>query len=193
MKNLFSIVTIAISYLLIVFILRLLIPEKQDILFNISFTVFSYFTLVWILNKVLFTKIHAILTEREKRINKAITEAEQREKEASALKEKLLQEQKNCQLKVQQMTEEAARHCERMREEMLREVKEEIQQLRLAAREDIERERKLAWEQFRQKILSLAMLLAQRALRENLTDEDHQRYNETLLDLLEQQNIGDKI
>ncbi|MGE5557167.1 MAG: F0F1 ATP synthase subunit B [Bacillota bacterium] len=185
-------VSVVLGYILAVFGLRLLF-RRQTALFTFAFILLSYFILVWLLYHVLYKKIQLILKEREKRIQGTIAEARKKEKDAEDLKEKLQEEQKAFHAKIKEMNEEAQRQCDRMREEQIRQAKEEIQEMRLAAKADIEREKRLAWEEYRQKILSLATLLAQRALRENLTDEDHDRINKTLLDLLEQQKVGDKL
>lgn len=145
--------------------------------------------LVFILGRFAWKPMLEGLRRREENIKAAVEEAQRARDEAQQLRGQLQQEMARSEAKVQQMIEEGRRNAQRTADELVARAKAEAQ----AERERLHREIGTARDQALQEIWNQAAQLASavstKAIRRELTPEDHRRLvDEALAELRQVRN-----
>jgi F-type H+-transporting ATPase subunit b len=131
--------------------------------------------LYWILRKAAWGPMLEGLQRREESIHGALTEAQKAREEAKALRDQLQKELDTNAAKVAAMLDEARRDGQRLKDELLTEGRTEVGK----ERDRLLREMAMARDQAIQDLVNqtaqLATLVSAKAIRRQLTPDDHRR------------------
>lgn len=124
------------------------------------------------------------LNKREENIRGALEQAERTRKDAMELQSQLDAKMKAAGSEIAKMMDEGRRDAQALKEQMVAEAKAEIQHERDRLHREIETAKDQALQDIWQQSVALATTLSSKAIRRNLTAEDHQRLlDETIADL----------
>ena len=124
------------------------------------------------------------LNKREENIRGALEQAERTRKEAMELQSQLDAKMKAAGGEIAKMMEEGRRDAQALKEQMVAEAKAEIQHERDRLHREIETAKDQALQEIWQQSVMLATTMSSKAIRRNLTAEDHQRLlDETIAEL----------
>lgn len=138
----------------------------------VFWTTLSFLILLLLLRKFAWKPILGAVNEREKSIEEALTEAHKAREEMANLKadnERILKEAR---AERDQMLKEAREIRDNMIEESKGRAKEEAEKIVSAARETIDNEKKAALHELRNTVGTLAIEVAEKVLRSELTNTD---------------------
>ncbi|MCS6976959.1 MAG: F0F1 ATP synthase subunit B [Gemmatales bacterium] len=162
--------------------------------FNLDLGVWTlvvFLLLLVILKQLAWKPMLEGLKKREDSIRSALEEAQKAREEAEQLRLKLQKEMDHAAETVRAILEEARRDAQHTSEQMLAKAREEIN----LERERLQRELTIAKDQALQELWNqaadLATLISAKAIRRNLTPEDHRRLmDEALADLRQVSRFG---
>lgn len=136
-------------------------------------TLVVFLLLLFILTKYAWKPMLAGLAQRERDIASAVEAAQKAKEEAAELHRQLAAERQKGHDQVRQMIEEARKAADQLKEQ----AKVEIAATSQAERERLQREIEIARHQLYQegfsRLAELASLISSRAIRRNLTPDDH--------------------
>lgn len=168
--------------------------EESLLSFNLDLGVWTlvvFLLLLFILKRFAWKPMLEGLKKREETIRSALEEAQKAREEAEQLRVRLQREMDHAAEKVREILEEARRDAQHTSEQILAKARAEIEQ----DRERLQRELAIAKDQALQEIWNqaadLAILISAKAIRRNLTPEDHRRLmDEALADLRQVSRVG---
>ncbi len=168
--------------------------EEGLLSFNLDLGVWTlvvFLLLLFILKRFAWKPMLEGLKKREETIRSALEEAQKAREEAEQLRVRLQKEMDHAAEKVREILEEARRDAQHTSEQILAKARAEIEQ----DRERLQRELAIAKDQALQEIWNqaadLAILISAKAIRRNLTPEDHRRLmDEALADLRQVSRVG---
>ncbi len=131
--------------------------------------------LLYVLKKYAWGPILEGLQKREHHIESAIREAEQARTEAQRLREQFQAEVNKAQGTVRDILDEGRRSAQRQSDEMVNKARGEIQAERDRLRREIEMARDQALQELWSQTAQLATLVSAKAIRRDLSPEDHRR------------------
>jgi len=138
-------------------------------------TVVVFVLLLFVLKKLAWTPWLEGIHRRESNIKEALSEAQNARNQAQLMRAELQKEMNSAAEKVRQIMDEARRDAQRAKDEMIVHARAEIQ----GERERLQREIAMARDQALQELWSqtaqLATLISSRAIRRQLTVDDHRR------------------
>jgi F-type H+-transporting ATPase subunit b len=147
-------------------------------------TVVVFLVLLWVLSKYAWGPMLQGLQKREQNIQDALDRATQAQKEAERLREQHQREMDKVQEQVAAILDNARRASERSTDEMIAKARSEIQSERDRLRREIDNARDQAVQQLWNQTAQLATLVSAKAIRRQLTPDDHRRLlDEALADL----------
>ena len=132
-----------------------------------------FLLLFLILRKYAWPQILDGLKKREESIHAAIADAHRARDEAQKLREQLQAEIGKAHEKVREILDEARRDGEHTKSEKVAEAEAQIRLERDRALREIHTAREQAGEELRQHAAALATLISAKAIRRNLTPDDH--------------------
>jgi F-type H+-transporting ATPase subunit b len=148
--------------------------DKADIPLGVwSMVVFGI--LLFVLWKYAWGPILEGLQKREHTIESAVRDAQQARDEAQRLRDQLQREVDKAHEKVRDILDEGRRHAQQTTDEMIAKAKSEIQNERDRLRREIEMARDQALQELWKQTANLATLVSAKAIRRQLTEEDHRR------------------
>jgi F-type H+-transporting ATPase subunit b len=115
------------------------------------------------------------LQRREQAIHTALDEAKRAQEESQKLREQFQQDMKKAQEDARAVLEQARRDADRSREEMLARARADIQAERDRLRREMDNARDQALQELLNQAANLATLVASKAIRRELTLDDHRR------------------
>jgi F-type H+-transporting ATPase subunit b len=137
--------------------------------------IIGFLLAVWLLNKFAWKPILGLLDERRRKIEDSLRSIEEQRREVEALKTQYEQELRNIEAKarerIQQAIHEANEAAARIREQTQEERRQRLQR----AEEEVARLVDSMKEELRQRTVQLAILAAEKVIRERLDDESHRR------------------
>jgi F-type H+-transporting ATPase subunit b len=147
-------------------------------------TVVVFLVLLWVLSKYAWGPMLEGLKRREQNIQDALDRAAHAQKEAERLREQHQREMDKVQDQVRGILDDARRAAEKSTDEMIAKTRTEIQSERDRLRREIETARDQAVQQLWSQTAQLATLVSAKAIRRQLTPDDHRRLlDEALADL----------
>jgi F-type H+-transporting ATPase subunit b len=152
-------------------------------------TIVVFVVLLVVLKKYAWGPILEGLQKREQNIAAAIEEAEKARAEAERLREQFQAEMARAQEKVREILDEGRRDSQRVAEEMIAKARAEIQAERDRLRREIESARDQALQELWNQAAQLATLISAKAIRRQLSPEDHRRLVDEALAELERANV----
>ena len=136
----------------------------------VFWTTLSFLILLFLLRKFAWKPILTAVNDREQSIEEALTEAQKAREEMANLKadnERILKEAR---AERDQMLKEARESRDNMVEESKQKAKDEAEKILVQARETIENEKKAALHDLRNTVGTLAIEVAEKVLRSELTN-----------------------
>jgi F-type H+-transporting ATPase subunit b len=138
-------------------------------------SVIVFLVLLFILGRYAWKPMLEGLQKREETIRGAIDDAQRSREEAQRLREQFQGEVNKAQEKVRDILEEGRRDAQRLTEEMLTKARGEIAGERERLRREVEMARDQALQELWNQAAQLATLISAKAIRRQLTPEDHRR------------------
>jgi F-type H+-transporting ATPase subunit b len=154
-------------------------------------TIVIFVILAIVLWKLAWGPIVRGLHKREDTIRSALDEAEKAKAETARLRDQLQQEMAQSQDKVRQVLDEGRRAAQRQHEEMMAQARADIQGERDRLHREIGMARDQALQQLWARTADLATLVSSKAIRRQLTPDDHRRLvDEALAELRQTKTNG---
>ncbi len=138
-------------------------------------TIVVFLVLLFVLRKYAWKPLLEGLEQREHSIHAAMEEAKKAREEAQALRNALAEDAARAQEKVREVLDQARRDAERAAAELMARAKTEIQFERDRLRREIETARDQAIQELWNQTAQLATLVSSKAIRRQLTTDDHRR------------------
>jgi F-type H+-transporting ATPase subunit b len=149
-------------------------------------TTVVFLVLLFVLNKYAWGPMLEGLQQREARIRNAIDEAQKAQEEAQRLREQFRLEMAQAEEKARAIQEEARRDAQRFRDEETAKTKADLQAERDRMYRELQTARDQALQQLWNQAAELATLISAKAIRRQLTPEDHRRLADEALAELNQ-------
>jgi F-type H+-transporting ATPase subunit b len=147
-------------------------------------TLVVFLSLFFILKKAAWGPIMEGLHKREDAIRSAVEEAKLARAETERVRAQFQKEMDEAFAKIPQMMDEARRDAARMAEEMKTKAAADIQAERQRARREVEVAKDQALHEILNQMAQLATMISAKAIRRNISEEDHRRLvDETLTEL----------
>ncbi len=155
-------------------------PDKPvnilDLKWDLSlWTLVVFGLLYFVLRKWAWKPMLEGLQKREENIRSAVEEAQRARDEAQRLRDQLQREVDKAHEKVRDILDQARRDAQHMTEEMVAKARAEIQADRDRLRREIETARDQALQDLWNRTAQLATMISAKAIRRQLTPEDHRR------------------
>jgi F-type H+-transporting ATPase subunit b len=131
--------------------------------------------LLVVLKKYAWGPILEGLQKREHNIESAVQDARQARDEAQRLRDQLQREVDKAHEKVRDILDEGRRHAQQATDEMIAKARTEIQAERDRLRREIEMARDQALQELWKQTADLATMVSAKAIRRQLSAEDHRR------------------
>ena len=147
----------------------------------------NFFILYFLLKKFVFPAISQMLEDRKKRIAEGLTAADAARREAEEERKQLMAQLEAERAEAQQRVAAASAQAEKVREEILAEARREAEQIRTNAVLEAEAEKQRILAEANKQIAELAMLAAERVVRESL---DEQTQHKIIDDFLSQVSLN---
>jgi F-type H+-transporting ATPase subunit b len=138
-------------------------------------TIVVFLVLLFVLGKYAWKPMLQGLEQREHSIQSAMEEAKKAKEEAQALRSQLAEDAAKAQDNVRQVLDQARRDAEKVSADLLAKAKTEIQGERDRFRRDVDTARDQAVKEIWGQAAQLATLISSKAIRRQLTPEDHRR------------------
>ncbi len=143
-----------------------------------------FVALYFVLAKFAWKPMIEGLNKREENIRGALEQAERTRKEAMELQSQLDAKMKAAGGEIARMMDEARRDGQRLKDDLVTDAKAEIQSERDRLHREIDTAKDQALQEIWQQAVTLATTISTKAIRRNLTAEDHRRLlDETLAEL----------
>jgi F-type H+-transporting ATPase subunit b len=147
-------------------------------------SIIIFLLLAFTLKKFAWKPMIAGLTKREENIRSALDAAETSRKEAMELHSQVDAKLKAAGAEIAKMMEEGRRDAQALKDQLTAEAKTEIQHDRDRLLREVETAKDQALQEIWQQSVTLATAISSKAIRRNLTQEDHQRLlDESLAEL----------
>jgi F-type H+-transporting ATPase subunit b len=134
-----------------------------------------FLLLLFVLSKLAWKPMLEGLRKREQSIHDAIAEADRAREEAHRFRDQLQSEVNNAHVKVREILDDARRDAERTTQDMIAKARGEIQTERERLRREIATARDQALQELWNQTAQLATLISAKAIRKQLSPEDHRR------------------
>lgn len=141
----------------------------------------NFFLLYLLLKKFVFPSISKMLEERKQRIAEGLTAADAARREAEEERKQLMAQLEAERAEAQQRVAAASAQAEKVKEEILAEARREAEQIRTNAVLEAEAEKQRVLAEANKQIAELAMLAAERVVREGLDEKTQHKIIEDFL------------
>lgn len=141
----------------------------------------NFTLLVGLLYFVAYKPILRMLDERSTRIRESMEQAEQIRQQSARAEEEIKAQLAAARKEGQAIIAQASQIGERVKEEARQEARQEAESLIARARVEIERERAEAIRQLREEFVDIAVLAAEKVIKESLDKKAHQRLIEEVV------------
>ena len=138
-------------------------------------TLVAFIVLMYVIYRFAWGPIMQILDERQVKIQQDLQSAEAQNHESQAMSQQAQAKLLEAQTEAATIIEEAKAQAVPVKNTMIQEAQAEIQTMKDAAKRDIERERDLALQSMDQDVTRLSLVIAEKIIQRELTDEDHRR------------------
>ncbi|RKY21912.1 MAG: ATP synthase F0 subunit B [Planctomycetota bacterium] len=139
----------------------------------------------WLLWRIFWKPLVEIMERRERTIRDDLKAAEEARARMAALKEEYERKIEEIERKAQGIIAEAVGEAKARSEKMERELQAELKRKKEQALAEIERERRAAVESLRSEVADLALTVARAVLGREVSEEDHRRFVQEMLEELE--------
>ena len=151
-------------------------PNPLEITWDLGlWTLVVFGLLYFFLRKLVWTPMLSGLQKREDNIRSAVEDAQKARDEAQRLRDQLQREVDKAHEKVRDILDEGRRHAQQATDEMIAKARTEIQAERDRLRREIEMARDQALQELWKQAADLATMISAKAIRRQLSAEDHRR------------------
>lgn len=133
--------------------------------------IINFLVLLFLLKKFLYAPITNMLDERKKRIAEGLAAADVARREAEEERQKLMAQLEKERAEAQQRIAAASSQAEKVKEDILAEARREAESIKTRAVEEAEAEKQRVLAEAHKQIAELAMLAAERVVREGLDEK----------------------
>jgi F-type H+-transporting ATPase subunit b len=166
-------------------------PALLDLRWDLGlWTLIVFLLLFLVLKKMAWKPMLEGLQKREDRINSAIDDARRAREEAERLRGEFAAEMNKAQEKVREVMDEARRDAQHTKDDMIAQARNEIQGERERLRREINTARDQALKDLWEQSARLATLISSKAIKRELSIDDHRRLFDEALTELGQANVG---
>jgi F-type H+-transporting ATPase subunit b len=142
---------------------------------NILFQLVNFLIFLWVLYRLLFKPVVAMLERRRQRISESLAEADRLRQEVEKERAEFRAELEGARAEAQRIREEAARSAEAIRERELEQARTEAERLRSDAAAEIDRSRAQVAEELRSRTAELVLSATSRVLDRTIDGSEHRR------------------
>lgn len=142
-----------------------------------------------VIRHFVYKPMNDFLKKRQDQVMSDLDEAAAKRQEALALKSQYEQEIATAQSQGQEIVEESRRRASLLEEEKLQEAKDRAEVMIEKARLQIERERQVASEEVRKESADLAVLIAEKLLKESIDPSQQERLVDSFIEDLEKNHV----
>ncbi len=167
-------------------------PNPLEIMWDLGLWTLVVFGLLYLfLRKLVWTPMLSGLQKREDNIRSAVEDAQKARDDAQRLRDQLQREVDKAHEKVRDILDEGRRHAQQATDEMIAKARTEIQAERDRLRREIEMARDQALQELWKQTADLATMVSAKAIRRQLSAEDHRRLvDEALAELQDAGKAG---
>jgi len=141
----------------------------------------NFFLLYFLLKKFVFPAVSKMLDDRKKRIAEGLAAADVARREAEEERKKLMAQLEAERAEAQKRVAAASAQAEKVREEILAQARREAEEIKTRAIEEAEAEKQRILAEAHKQIAELAMLAAERVVREGLDETTQHKIIEDFL------------
>lgn len=145
--------------------------------------------LFFVIRHFVYKPMNEFLKKRQDQVMNDLDEAELKRKEALALKSRYEEEISTAQSQGQEIVEESRRRASLLEQEKMEEAKQKADAILSKARLQIESEKELASEEVRQETADLAVLIAEKLLKESIDPSKQDQLVDGFIQDLEQNHV----
>jgi F-type H+-transporting ATPase subunit b len=142
---------------------------------NILFQVANFLLFLWILHRLLFKPLVAMLERRRQRIAESLDEADNLRKQVEADRAEFQAELAGARAQAQQIREEASRAAESLRARELEQARAEADRMRAEAAAEVDANRVRVAAELRTQTADLVLGATARVLNRSIDDPEHRR------------------
>ena len=142
---------------------------------NILFQVANFLLFLWILHRLLFKPLVAMLERRRQRIAESLDEADNLRKQVEAERAEFQAELAGARAQAQQIREEANRAAESLRARELEQARAEADRMRAEAAAEVDANRVRVAAELRTQTADLVLGATARVLNRSIDDPEHRR------------------
>ncbi len=153
---------------------------------TIIFTWCNLLILFLVFKKFLFGRVHKILEDRQNDVTEVYNKADESLEHAKNLETEYTALMQNAKEESAEIIKTASKKAQVRSDEIIADAKKEAGAILARADEDVEREKKRAQNELRGEISELAVMVAQKIVEKEISEEDHDRF---INDFIE--NVGD--
>ncbi|WP_026505206.1 F0F1 ATP synthase subunit B [Butyrivibrio sp. NC3005] len=146
----------------------------------------NLFIQVLLFKKFLYKPVMDVLAKRQGLVDKPIKEAEEAKAQALSMKEKYEQSLSSADARADQIIQEATSSATKKSDKIVSDAQAEAAAIKQRAQNDIEQQKKLAINEAKDEIGSMAMSIASKVIGREISEKDHE-------DLIDEfiQNVGE--
>lgn len=141
--------------------------------------------LYFIVKKLLYKPVKKMLEDRENEVRDMIDKASASKEEANRLREEYEKHLENAKEEAGEIVKNAQHKAQLRSEDIIRDAQQQASAIMQKADEQIEKERINALEQTKGEISELAVMIAEKVVKRDLTDADHEKMIEEIIDNLD--------
>jgi len=153
---------------------------------TIIFTWCNLLILFLVFKKFLFGRVHKIFEDRQNDVTEVYNKADESLEHAKNLETEYTALMQNAKEESAEIIKTASKKAQVRSDEIIADAKKEAGAILARADEDVEREKKRAQNELRGEISELAVMVAQKIVEKEISEEDHDRF---INDFIE--NVGD--
>ena len=147
-------------------------------------TIVTFAIVVFVLRRLAFKRVQAMIDERRDRIRQALDEADKAREEARQLRELTRKEREEAKAERERILEEARRQGQQAQVQAREEAQRDLERRLEENARAIEAENRKLREQIRRDVVELTLLASEKVTRKALTEEDQRRLiDETLSEI----------
>ncbi|MBU1100632.1 MAG: F0F1 ATP synthase subunit B [Bacteroidetes bacterium] len=145
-------------------------------------TVLTFLVLMLILRKVAWKPMLLALNEREQFIKDSLDKAEQAQRESERLAEVNKALMEKSEVEAQEIIAQGREYSEKLKSQMLEESREEARKMINSAKDEIVRKNQEAFSSLKSQVVNIAVLAAEKIIKENLDNEKQEKLVNRFID-----------
>lgn len=148
----------------------------------------NFFILMLVLKHFLYKPVKKILQKREDEVKELYKQAEDEKAQGVGFKTQYEEKMSNSEKEVAKLLENASKRASEKYDEMMEETKNKATHMINKANESIEQEKKLARNELKNEVSTLAVLAAKQVIEKEIDQQKHERLIEDFIE-----NVGDSV